>query len=670
MLRGEREPAPVPAGEPDEPDEPADEPDLSRRARPQRADPGARGRGRRRPQPVPARPAGHRQDDAGAAAAVAAAADDPARGDRGHAPALDRRAARRRAGPAAAVPLAAPHDLRVRAGRRRRRPPTPGEATLAHHGVLFLDELSEFTRPALEALRQPLEDGRVTIVRAQRVMVFPTRVTLVAASNPCPCGMGESACRCSAADLARHQRRLSGPLLDRIDVSVTVGRPSASGAADQAAPPSARVRERIVAARERQTARLARHGPDLQRAARRAAAARARRARRRRPTARSTRCTTATACPRAATAASCASPARSPTSAASDAVRARPHPPGRRAQARRPVALARGMSARAPATMPAADRPDRRARRPGSTSSGAGARRPRACCRCPTRRSSALDRSGASPRAHAAFSPLARARARSRAPGCPRSAAAPPATRSGCASWPTRPRSCTSRAARALERADAVAIVGARRGTAYGLEVARSLGRGLTRRRACRSSRAWRWASTRRRTSARSSARRRRRAGRRARRRRRRRLPGFAPAPARAARRARLRRLRAAAGLRRLPLVLRRAQPPDRRPRRAHGRRRGDRALGLAHHRRLRRAARPPGAARCPVPSRRASRPARTRCWRPAPASCATRATCSTSCSARPRPPRGRRAARASRSSRACAACSTRSSAATAASPS
>ena len=103
--------------------------------------------------------------------------------------------------------------------------PTPGEATLAHHGVLFLDELSEFTRPALEALRQPLEDGRVTIVRAQRVMVFPTRVTLVAASNPCPCGMGETACRCSAADLARHQRRLSGPLLDRIDVSVTVGRP-------------------------------------------------------------------------------------------------------------------------------------------------------------------------------------------------------------------------------------------------------------------------------------------------------------------------------------------------------------------------------------------------------------------------------------------------------------
>jgi len=135
--------------------------------------------------------------------------------------------------------------------------PNPGEATLAHHGVLFLDELSEFARPALEALRQPLEDGQVTIVRAQRVMAFPTRVTLVAASNPCPCGLGDAACHCSAADLARHQRRLSGPLLDRIDVSVTVGRPSAAALRGQAAPASEVVRERIVAARERQTARLA-----------------------------------------------------------------------------------------------------------------------------------------------------------------------------------------------------------------------------------------------------------------------------------------------------------------------------------------------------------------------------------------------------------------------------
>jgi magnesium chelatase family protein len=134
--------------------------------------------------------------------------------------------------------------------------PLPGEATLAHHGVLFLDELSEFPRSSLEALRQPLEDGRVTIVRSQRVVVFPTRCMLVAASNPCPCGMGEPACRCSASDLARHQRRLSGPLIDRIDVQVAVDRPAAEALRTQAAPTSAEVRTRVVEARERQVRRL------------------------------------------------------------------------------------------------------------------------------------------------------------------------------------------------------------------------------------------------------------------------------------------------------------------------------------------------------------------------------------------------------------------------------
>jgi magnesium chelatase family protein len=135
--------------------------------------------------------------------------------------------------------------------------PTPGEATLAHHGVLFLDELSEFARPSLEALRQPLEDGHVTIVRGQRVMAFPTRFMLVAASNPCPCGMAEDDCRCTAADLSRHHRRLSGPLLDRIDVLVAVARPSAEALRGEEAPSSAAVRERVVAARERQADRLA-----------------------------------------------------------------------------------------------------------------------------------------------------------------------------------------------------------------------------------------------------------------------------------------------------------------------------------------------------------------------------------------------------------------------------
>jgi magnesium chelatase family protein len=138
--------------------------------------------------------------------------------------------------------------------------PLPGEATLAHHGVLFLDELSEFVRSSLEALRQPLEDGHVTIVRGQQVVAFPTRFMLVAASNPCPCGMGEEACRCTAADLARHQRRLSGPLLDRIDVLIPVARPSAAALRDECAPPSAEVRARVIEARERQARRLSAFG--------------------------------------------------------------------------------------------------------------------------------------------------------------------------------------------------------------------------------------------------------------------------------------------------------------------------------------------------------------------------------------------------------------------------
>jgi magnesium chelatase family protein len=135
--------------------------------------------------------------------------------------------------------------------------PQPGEVTLAHHGVLFLDELSEFPRSTLEALRQPLEDGRVAIVRGQRLVVYPSRSMLVAAANPCPCGLGEPDCRCSAADLSRHRRRLSGPLLDRIDVVVSVERPSAAALRDQVAPASAVVRDQVIAARERQAHRFA-----------------------------------------------------------------------------------------------------------------------------------------------------------------------------------------------------------------------------------------------------------------------------------------------------------------------------------------------------------------------------------------------------------------------------
>ncbi len=136
--------------------------------------------------------------------------------------------------------------------------PSPGEATLAHHGVLFLDEFSEFSRDALEALRQPLEDGRVAIVRGQQTAIYPTRIMLVAATNPCPCGyLGSERCRCSEPELARHQRRLSGPLLDRIDLQVHVARPTAGELRGAAHCTSASERERVVAARERQLARLA-----------------------------------------------------------------------------------------------------------------------------------------------------------------------------------------------------------------------------------------------------------------------------------------------------------------------------------------------------------------------------------------------------------------------------
>jgi magnesium chelatase family protein len=135
--------------------------------------------------------------------------------------------------------------------------PTPGEASLAHHGVLFLDELSEFARHALEALRQPLEDGRVVVVRGQQAAVYPTRFVLVAATNPCPCGHGgTSRCRCTDADHARHRRRLSGPLLDRIDLLVDVQRPSAGELRTGSLTTSEHVRDFVEEARERQRARL------------------------------------------------------------------------------------------------------------------------------------------------------------------------------------------------------------------------------------------------------------------------------------------------------------------------------------------------------------------------------------------------------------------------------
>ena len=137
---------------------------------------------------------------------------------------------------------------------------TPGEVTRADHGVLFLDELAEFDRDVLESLRQPLEEGVVTIARAGRVVVFPARFQLIAAMNPCPCGyagsLPEGRCECSLALIERYARRVSGPLRDRIDLWVTMPKVAPADFVDGARPESsAVVAARIAAARRRAHAR-------------------------------------------------------------------------------------------------------------------------------------------------------------------------------------------------------------------------------------------------------------------------------------------------------------------------------------------------------------------------------------------------------------------------------
>lgn len=140
--------------------------------------------------------------------------------------------------------------------------PRPGEASLAHHGVLFLDELLEFPRCVLEALRQPMEDGMVTIARASASLRFPARFALVAAMNPCPCGHAGDptiACVCAAAEIIRYRGRLSGPLADRIDLHVPVPPVTlARLAARESGERSASIRERVEQARRRQRERYGR----------------------------------------------------------------------------------------------------------------------------------------------------------------------------------------------------------------------------------------------------------------------------------------------------------------------------------------------------------------------------------------------------------------------------
>lgn len=142
----------------------------------------------------------------------------------------------------------------------------PGEISLAHRGVLFLDEFTEFRRELVEALRQPLEDGAIVVSRASGSVSYPARVLLVAACNPCPCGyLGDPIrqCRCSASAIERYQRKISGPIVDRMDLYVSVPRLSPQelvsiNPADST--DSATVRERVIKARTLQLARWEKWG--------------------------------------------------------------------------------------------------------------------------------------------------------------------------------------------------------------------------------------------------------------------------------------------------------------------------------------------------------------------------------------------------------------------------
>lgn len=164
--------------------------------------------------------------------------------------------------PSRTPPFRAPHHTISMAGLIGGGPgPRPGEVSLAHRGVLFLDELLELPRHVLDAMRQPLEDGRVVIARAAQAVAFPARFQLIGACNPCPCGrIGDAAdsCTCSVADVERYAARLSGPLADRIDLHTHVGAVSIVALGEENREEgSDRVRERVVAARQRQRARYA-----------------------------------------------------------------------------------------------------------------------------------------------------------------------------------------------------------------------------------------------------------------------------------------------------------------------------------------------------------------------------------------------------------------------------
>ncbi|NLM36505.1 MAG: YifB family Mg chelatase-like AAA ATPase [Firmicutes bacterium] len=158
-------------------------------------------------------------------------------------------------------PFRSPHHTTTKAGLvGGGNYPRPGEVTLAHHGVLFLDEFPEFPREVLEVLRQPLEDGKVTIARTTLTLVYPSRFMLVAAMNPCPCGFYRDplqACRCTPAQIQRYRARISGPLLDRIDFMVETPRLRYEEmAVPSPGEESKQIKARVTAARQRQEERF------------------------------------------------------------------------------------------------------------------------------------------------------------------------------------------------------------------------------------------------------------------------------------------------------------------------------------------------------------------------------------------------------------------------------
>jgi magnesium chelatase family protein len=183
-------------------------------------------------------------------------------------------AAGRRRGMVVTPPFRAPHHTASKAALvgGGTGNPVPGEASLAHHGILFLDELAEFPRSHLDTLRQPLEEGVVSVARRGSSIDFPASFQLLAATNPCPCGFygdRRRPCECRPAIVGRYRARISGPLLDRFDLIVKVGRVESGEYSGPAGEPSAAVADRVLVARKAQRDRgiinrhlLLTHGSD------------------------------------------------------------------------------------------------------------------------------------------------------------------------------------------------------------------------------------------------------------------------------------------------------------------------------------------------------------------------------------------------------------------------